>query len=561
VLEALGGISTLCLDKTGTLTANAMTVRVIRTAARELAVTGDGFAPTGDFVDAGQRIDPAADPLLLALLHAGRSCNEAALEQNAEDRSWKALGDPSEAALLGAAGKAGLGIGPLVQEVLRTIPAAAGHPWMVVLARQAGVVRAYVKGAPEQLFERCTTVRTAAGPQPIDEAKKKEWREANAQLAERALRVFALAVSPDGAEPDPEQGFELLGLVGMADPPRAGVKEALAAAHQAGIRTIMITGDQPATALAIARELDLAAGREPRVRSGADAPAADEDVYARATPEGKLLLVRALQQSGQTVAMTGDGVNDGPALRAADAGIAMGRGTEVAKAAAAIVLLDERLDTVLVAIREGRSVFVNIQRALDYLLSCSTATVLTVLLATVVEFPPVLLPLQILYLNLLMHTFPALGLTLEPADPEVMRQPPLPRASALLPPARLAAVLWHGLVIAALTLAVSSWAIHHGGIEHGRSLTFAVLATALLLHAFSDSSPRAFAGWLLWRKPTLVIFVGLALALQALALYLPPLRRLLSMTALDWHDWLGILGAAVASVLVIEVSKRTFRSS
>jgi Ca2+-transporting ATPase len=285
---------------------------------------------------------------------------------------------------------------------------------------------------------------------------------------------------------------------------------------------------------------------------------ADVDVYARATPEGKFLLVRALQESGQQVGMTGDGVNDAPALRAADAGIAMGNGTEVAKSASAIILLDESLPTLLAGIQEGRAVFRNIQKALDYLLSCSIATVLAAFITMAVGNPPLLSPLQILYLNLLMHTFPALGLTLERADPEVMKRAPLPLRASLLPPARMASILWHGIIIGVAAVAMGAWGLHHEGEAHGRSLAFATLATALLLHAFSDRSPRPFGGWAAWRNLTLVGCVSVALALQLLALYLPWLSRLLTMTRFTLGDWLGVLAAAVGTVLAVEVSKWAF---
>ncbi len=562
VLEALGGITTLCLDKTGTLTENAMTVRVVELADLELTVTGEGFTPTGEFHQAGQRIETASQPGLLLLLRSCQFCNQATLEQ--EDGRWHIHGDPSEGALLCAAAKAGL---PdprqlLLEPVVRTVPAGRDHPFMIVVTRAQQEQRLYIKGAPEQVLARCTTVRTAAGRQELDDELRAQWLLRNHRLADRALRVFGVAI---GAAPIPEvgqedaadreQGWEWLGLVGMADPPRAGVKDALAVAHRAGIRTIMITGDQPATAVAIARELDLADGRAPTVLTGSGDLTADADVYARATPEGKFQLVQALQRRGQQVGMTGDGVNDAPALRAADAGIAMGRGTEVAKAAAAIVLVDESLPTLLTGVAEGRAVFRNIQKALDYLLSCSLATVLAAFITMAVGNPPILLPLQILYLNLLMHTFPALGLTLEPASPDILKRAPLRREAALLSPARLAAILWHGIIIGIAAVAIGAWGLHHEGEAHGRSLAFATLATSLLLHAFSDRSPRPFRGWAAGRNPTLLVCVGTALVLQFLALYLPALRQLLAMTPFTVGDWLGVLAAAAGSVLAVELSK------
>jgi Ca2+-transporting ATPase len=564
VLEALGGITSLCMDKTGTLTANAMTVRAVKVSGHELEVTGEGWTPAGDFLENGQPINPKSSPILSELLQTCQRCNEATLESEAG--LWHIHGDPSEGALLCAAAKAGLADPRLRlnEPTVRTVPAGRGHPLMIVVARtEEGSERAFVKGAPEQVLERCSSFRAVEGTRALDETTRVEWLNANRALAGRALRVFGVAVSPSprsgapasAAPVEREHGWEWLGLIAMADPPRAGVKAALAQAHQAGIRTIMITGDQPATALAIARELDLASGREPRVLASAESLVAGVDVYARATPEGKFALVRALQESGEQVAMTGDGVNDAPALRAANAGIAMGRGTEVAKAAAAIILMDESLTTLLIGIQEGRSVFLNIQKALDYLLSCSIATVLAVLVTTAVGNPPILLPLQILYLNLLMHTFPALGLTLEPSDPEVMQRPPVRPGAALLSPVRMGAILWHGIIIAIGAVAIGAWGLHHGGEAHARSLAFAALATSLLLHTFADRSSRPFQGWHAWRNPTLLLCVGAALSLQFVALYLPTMRRLLAMTDFTLHDWVGILSAVAGTVVAIEVSK------
>ena len=563
VLESLGGITTLCMDKTGTLTENAMTVRQVQIPDHALSVTGQGFSPIGEFQENGSRIEPSTYPGLLDLLRTCQQCNQATLEQ--DGGTWHIHGDPSEGALLCAAAKAGLADLLPEQNRLRTIAAGNAHPWMVVITSAQEQEQLAVKGAPEEVLARCSTIRTAAGSQVLDDAARAQWLAANHQLADRALRVFGVATAsvPNGrsaaaTDAELEHNWEWLGLIGMADPPRKGVKEALALAHNAGIRTIMITGDQPATAVAIARELDLAAGREPKVLTGAESPVADVDVYARATPEGKFLLVRALQQSGQQVGMTGDGVNDAPALRAADAGIAMGNGTDVAKSAAAIVLLDESLPTLLIGIAEGRAVFQNIQRALDYLLSCSLATMLTALITMAVGNPPILLPLQILYLNLLMHTFPALGLTLERASPDVMMRPPVPRKAALLSPTRMAEILWHGIIIGIAAVSTGAWGLHHQGEAHARSLAFATLATSLLLHAFSDRSPRPFGGWAVWRNPTLLVCVGIAMSLQFLALYLPGLRSLLTMTHFTFGDWIGILIAAAGTVLAVEVSKWAF---
>lgn len=547
-LEALGSVTVLCLDKTGTLTANAMTVQEIRLAGHRLEVTGTGYVPEGSFLEAGQAPGPAVRERLDDLLRTVQLCNDATLE--AHEEGWHIHGDPSDGALLVAAAKAGLADERTRWPRVREEAAGAGHPWMVVAYGLPEGVVEFAKGAPERVLDRCLEVATETGIRPLGAAERAAWLEANRQMAEAALRVFGVARSGPGGS-----GWVWLGLVGMADAARPGVKAALADAHRAGIRTLMITGDQPATALAIARELDMAAGAEPRVTVGSEVPVPGTAAYARATPEGKYALVQALQAAGEVVVMTGDGVNDAPALRAAVVGVAMGRGTDVAKEAAAVVLMDERIPTLLRGIAEGRSAFGNIQKAVDYLLTCSMTTMLAVLLTTAAGYPPPLLPLQILYLNLLTHTFPALGLAMEPPGAGVMEEAPLPRKALLLPPQRLGSILWHGVIMAAATLALGAWAMRHGGEAHGRTLVFATLASALMVHTFSDRSPYPFGGWFCGRNWMLLAFVGMAVALQLVAITLRPLRDLLGMTALAPSDWVGVVAAAVVTLGAVEISK------
>ncbi len=558
-LEALGAVTALCLDKTGTLTANAMTVTRVRLPGHDLTLTGTGWEPAGAFLEAGQPCDPARIPGLLELLRTVQLCNDATLENH--EIGWHVHGDPSEGALLVLAAKAGLEDPRPSCPRSSVLPAGSAHPWMLVRCDST----LSIKGAPEEVLARCTFIRTESGTESMDATHREYWLKANQEMASEALRVFGVATkherdpSLDPLDLDPldprEARWVWLGLVGMMDPPRFGVKEALKTAHRAGIRTLMITGDQPTTARAIAKQLDLADGREPRVAIGTAASSRETDVYARTAPAGKFQLVRDLQGYGEIVVMTGDGVNDAPALRAAEVGVAMGKGSDVAKDASAIILLDEQLSTLLEGIAEGRTVFLNIQKAVDFLLTCSLTTMMAVLFILAAGFPLPLLPLQILYLNLLTHTFPALGLALEPREPEVLNRPPLPRHARLMPPSRLASILWHGVIISGATLAVGAWGLAHGGEPHARTLIFATLATALMLHTFSDRSPKVFGGWAWGRNPMIFGFVGLAVLLQLLAIYLPPLRDLLGMTPLDAQDWLNVLVAALVVTVAVELSK------
>lgn len=544
-LEALGSVTTACLDKTGTLTENAMTVQRVATDALDARVTGVGWAPVGEFRSGETPLGPAAIAPLRALLRATQLCNDATLERHGGD--WHIHGDPSEGAMLVAAAKAGLDDPRPAVRRLTVLPPGAGRPWMLVVCREGDQDTAYIKGAPDQVLPRCA-------PTPAAEAA----RAAAEAMGGQALRVFGVAHKPlaPGWGPEAlEGGWSWLGLVGMADPPRPGAREALGELHAAGIRTVMLTGDHPRTATAVARTLALTPGREPRVTTDAREPEAD--VYARITPEDKFDLVRALESKGEVVAMTGDGVNDAPALRTATVGVAMGQGVEVAKEAAAAVLLDPRLQTLVAGVKEGRGAYFNIQKALDYLLTCSVATMLTVLLTTVAGFPLPLAPLQILYLNLLTHSLPALGLALEPPEPGVMARGPLPRRSALLSSSRLGAMLWHALMIATATLAVGAWGLAHESETHGRTLVFATLATALMLHALGDRSPRPFGGWRARGGAGFWGFLAAAIALQGLAIYWPGLASALSLTAIRPDDWLAVLLAAGAATFGVEISKRS----
>ncbi|HEY3452028.1 MAG TPA: cation-transporting P-type ATPase [Myxococcales bacterium] len=551
-LEAMGSVSTLCVDKTGTLTANAMTARAVVLAGCELDVTGEGWEPSGAVLQRGRPPAPECLPALAALARACQACNDAVLEQ--EEGRWHIHGDPSEGALLVLAAKLGSTERP---RRLETIPPGENHPWMVAVCESEGARIAFVKGAPEQVLSRCVSIRGGDSTLPFSEEQRARCEAANQGLAGRAMRVLALAMRrlPEGPTgEDLESGWEWLGLVGLADPPRPTVRAVLAQAHRAGIRTVMITGDQRITAAAIARELDLAGGAEPKLCVGSD-PAVDADVYARATPAGKLRLVQGLQARGELVAMTGDGVNDAPALRTATVGIAMGRGADVAKEAADAVLTDERLESLVTGIREGRAVFLNIQKGLDFLLTCSMTTLLVVLVTTASGLPLPLLPLQILYLNLLMHTFPALGLTLEPASPEVMTRPPLPRRASLLPPGRLATILSHSVIMSVATLSIGAWGLHHEGESHARTLVFATVATTLLLHVFSDRSVKPFGGLRWGGNPMLFAFLAAAVGMQLTAIYVPAISRRLDMTPFNPDDWLAILIAAFISLVAVETSK------
>ncbi|MBM3267473.1 MAG: cation-transporting P-type ATPase [Candidatus Sericytochromatia bacterium] len=542
-LEALGSITTLCLDKTGTLTLNAMTVERVLLPGHDLRTAGSGWDPAGHVLAGDRQVGAADLPELAALLTAAMHCNEAALEPPGADPraggpGWSCLGDPSECALLVLGAKAGLDDPRPGRELLLTQAPGPERPWMLVVARTGERTGAYAKGAPEAILDRCAA-------ESLGQAGRAGWEARARELAGHGLRVFGVAdreVPPGGDLAAARQGWRFLGLVGMRDPARPEAPAALAAAHAAGIRTVMITGDHPDTAMAIARELD-----------------PELSVHARISPEGKYRLVKDLQAAGEVVAMTGDGVNDAPALRAAVVGVAMGRGTDVARDSATVVLIDESLPALLAGVREGRGAFRNVQKAVDYLLTCSMATMLVVIMASAAGLELPLGPLQILYLNLLMHTFPALGLALEPAERDVLDGPPLPRGAWLLDRARLFLILWHGVILGVATLAVTHWGTAAHGVEHGRTLAFACLAGSLLLHALADRAPEPFGGWTWPRRPILPCFLAVAGALFLLALHFAPLAGVLGMTPLNLHDWVTAGIAIALATVAAEASKAAVR--
>jgi Ca2+-transporting ATPase len=566
-VETLGSVTVLGTDKTGTLTEGSMVARRLWTPAGGVAsVTGAGYAPAGEITgSAGSATEVAA------LLTAAALCTDAALKPPgiagtsaaaggpAADE-WTAVGDPTEAALLAVAGKAGLDPDALRRRFprLAEIPFDSGRQRMTTVHQLPdGQVRVICKGAPEVLLSGRLT-----GDDPG------VLRQAAAQaeeLARSGFRVLAVAAAdrPEQAvrdgEPDPatlERGLRLLGLTAILDPPRPAAKSTVAAARAAGITPVLITGDHPATAGAIARELgvtDAGAAGEAEVVDCRDpaAPAAYRTgrVFARANPEQKLAIIQARRAAGDVVAMTGDGVNDGPALRSADIGVAMGkRGTEVARQAADLVLADDELSTVVAAAEEGRRVYANIRRFLLYGLAGGSAEIIVMLLGPLFGMPLPLLPAQILWVNLLTHGLPGVALGSEPADPAAMRQPPRPPAESVL-----GAGLWQriarvGVVIAAVTLGVAYWA-HATGRPWQTMAFFALGATQLAVAAGSRARPGT------WANPALPLSIAGALALQFAGVYVPFLNDLLKTEPLTWLDLLVVFALSLLGYAAIRLDR------
>jgi Ca2+-transporting ATPase len=560
VVETLGSASVICTDKTGTLTAGQMTATVLRLAEREITVTGAGYAPEGRFLVAGRDVDPAADPVLMLALRIGALANAA--ELHGRNGTWHPVGDPTDVAFLVLAAKAGLERKRLLEEwpEERQLPFASERMLMAAFHHREGAIVAFVKGAPRPVLERCNHIATPSGVRALRHEEREELLAVNRDLAARGLRVLALATGQvaEAAESG-LAGLTWVGFAGLSDPPAEGVAETIRGFRTAGIRTVMITGDHRLTAASIASELGLLSAGD-QVLEGKDIDRLSDQeldlvvpragVFGRASPESKLRIIAAFQRRGEIVAMLGDGVNDAAALRKADIGVAMGgRGTDLAKEASDVILEDDRFPTIGVAIEEGRVILANVRKFVVYLFSCNLAEILVLLGAGVAGYPAALAPLQILWLNLLTDTFPALALAVEPGEPDIMRQPPAdPRAAILSPPALWSAV-GYAVLIALTTLAAFAWGLRRGDAAAAATLAFMTLAFAQVFHLGNARgegpvlSPRRILG-----NRYALGAAMLAVALQLLAALLPSLSQVLRVTPLSTPDWMvvGALGLVPA---------------
>jgi Ca2+-transporting ATPase len=566
-VETLGAVTVICSDKTGTLTRNEMTVRELLAGGERYAVTGTGYTPRGQFVRAEEAVDPQAHADLILTLTIAAHCNNARLLPRGDD--WQVLGDPTEGALVVAALKAGIDVAAR-PELLSEVPFDSERKMMsVVVAGDAAVL--YSKGAPEVLLPRCSTERRAGRVEPLTDGRRQEILQASADMAARALRVLALAYreQPDsGQTEDPETDLVFAGLVGMIDPPREEVKEAVGKCREAGIRPVMITGDHPATALAIARELGIAESGD-RALPGRELDDWSDDalagqveqvpVYARVTAEHKLRIVRAWKGRGQVVAMTGDGVNDAPAVKAADIGIAMGlTGTDVTKEASDMVLTDDNFASIVNAVEEGRGIFDNIQKFVHYLLACNAGEVLLMFFAAVVGWPAPLLAIQILWINLVTDGLPALALGMEPPERDIMKRPPRPPHEPVITAGRGGLILWHGLLVAGV--AAVGFALSYQGnadhLPHARSVAFCVVAFAQLFFSFGcRSQSRTMPELGLFSNPYLIAAIAISGLLQLGVVTLPFAQPIFGTATHLTTEWLLVLGLALTPVTVIEVTK------
>ena len=574
-VETLGSVTVICSDKTGTLTRNEMTVRELAAGGKRFLFAGGGYDPRGAVrvaADAGEQpVGPGTDPDLTAALVVADRCNTARLVLARDAGTWQVVGDPTEGALLAAARKGGVEPGA-GSDVVSEIPFDSERKAMSVVTRgPGGRPVMYTKGAPEVVLAKCRAEHAGGRVEALTPDRRAAILRTASGMADRALRVLALAYRDDPpASPAgyAEADLVFAGLAGMMDPPREEAKAAVRRCHEAGIRPVMITGDHPATALAVARELDIARPGD-RVVSGADLEGMSDgelervvdqvSVYARVAAEHKLRVVRAWKRRGHVVAMTGDGVNDAPAVRAADIGIAMGRtGTDVTKEAAAIVLTDDNFQSIVNAVEEGRGVYDNIQKALHYLLAGNAGLVLFVAVASLAGWPFPLTATQILWMNLVTNGLPALALSMEPPEPDVMRRRPRPPREPVLPLAHGLLILGQGALVAAVTAAGFALVYQDdpANLPRARTMAFSVVSYAFILLALSGRSMRYTMPEVgPFSNPALLGAIVVSGLLQLSVVTLPFARGVFETAGHFRWEW-GLLAVlALIPVTVVEVAK------
>ncbi|MBI5729362.1 MAG: cation-translocating P-type ATPase [Candidatus Magasanikbacteria bacterium] len=564
-VETLGSTTIICTDKTGTLTKDEMTARKILLSSGEvLDITGSGYEPTGVFLFQNTPFHPTE--ILKLLLTAGALASDARL--TASDGTWNLKGDPTEAALVVAAHKAGLKKELLDEEYRRIaeIPFTSETKRMITLNQNALGTAAYAKGAIEVILASSLYYQGATGTQPLTEKKRQEILVTAQAFAGEALRVIAVAYAPVSSLEAAEHGLTFLGLVGMIDPPRPEAKAAIAACHKAGIKIMMITGDHPATAEAIARELTILPPGG-RVVTGAELAAMNETelehsieniaVCARVSPEHKLRIVETLKKRGHIVAMTGDGINDAPALKAADIGIAMGRtGTDVSKEAAAMVLTDDNFASIVAAIEEGRIIFSNIKKFLTYLVSSNLGEIGLIAVASFLSMPLPLSAIQILFINLASDGLPALALGVDPPEKDGMERLPRKLSAGFFSRSVVALMTVGGLWSTLTTIGLFLWAREAGrGLTYSMTMVFVALVLIQFLKTYAFRSDthsvfnHPFSNW--WLNGAILI----ELLLLAALLYLPFWQRIFSLAILSFSDLMIVAGAALLIIPILEMTK------
>ncbi|MGR8980295.1 MAG: cation-translocating P-type ATPase, partial [Gammaproteobacteria bacterium] len=570
-VETLGCAEVICTDKTGTLTVGEMTARRLIAGRRLYKATGEGYGIDGVFISEHTKRIPSHDADLYALLYAGAACNDAEISDEG------IVGDPTEGALLVAAAKGGIFRSDIEAAAprLAVLPFDSERKRMTVVRRQETVARAFVKGAPEVLLARCAFIQNEGLIRPLNDEDRTAIGHSAAWMAHEALRVLAVAERPltdSGGDADEiEQDLIFLGLFGLQDPPRAEAFSAVARCRSAGIKTVMITGDHPDTAAAIAHELGILYGSD-TVVTGRDLERMTDgelaesvpgiSVYARVTAEDKLRIVRAWKSCGKVVAMTGDGVNDAPAIKEASIGIAMGRtGTEVTKEAADLIITDDNFSSIVAAVEEGRGIYDNIAKTLAYLLAGNAAELTVMLAAAIVGWPLPLLPLHLLWINLVTDGLPALALATDPIDPDVLKRPPRPQQAQLLDAEFIRLTMLTGGLTAITALSAFAYEFYFDeSLEQARDAAFTALVIAELLRAFGarSASKTVFEMGLL-SNLWLFLIIAVSFSLQLAIHHVPTLQTLFSIEPLSWKQCIAWMGIGFIPLTALEIRKIVLR--
>ncbi len=575
-VETLGCATVICSDKTGTLTRNEMTVQKAYAGGQLFSVTGVGYEPVGDFRLENNPINLPDFPVLIKALKCAVLCNNAYLLN--EKETFRINGDPTEGALLSLAAKAGLHKDSLETEYpfLDEIPFDSDRKLMSIIRGEGTRPLAFIKGAPDVLLKRCLQMESPSGVLPLSPEAKTQLEKINNDMADQALRVLAVAyryledvAEPYGAE-NVENDLVFLGLIAMMDPPREEVKMAIRDCKTAGIKAVMISGDHKNTAVAIARHLGIY-NEDSLALSGVELDLLGEDeflekvrdisVYARVSPEHKLRVVDAWKKQGEIVAMTGDGVNDAPAVKEANIGVAMGiTGTDVTKEVSDMVVTDDNFASIVSAVEEGRGIYDNIRKFIHYLLSCNASEILVMFIASLLGYPVPLLPIQILWINLVTDGFPALALGVDPVNPLVMKRPPRNPAESVVTRHGVFMITIQGFFMAVCCLLAYYYVLYiqKESLELARTTVFMVLATSQLFHSFNCRSKdlSLFKIGIFTNKK--LIYANLfSFALLLLVVYLPGFSNIFKTYSLNLSQWLIILGISSLPLWAMELWKIT----
>ncbi|WP_371370913.1 calcium-transporting P-type ATPase, PMR1-type [Sporomusa aerivorans] len=589
-VETLGCTTVICSDKTGTLTQNAMTVRQIFADNNHYEVTGTGYDIKGNILLNQQQVDISKDKSLEQCLTVGALCNNSALKQNnititgiwrdKTETSWSIDGDPTEGAIIVAAAKVDIWQAEIEKKLRRVgeNPFESERRRMSVVYRDANNNNIlYCKGAPDTILDLCRYYHTAAGPTSLTADHIGKINAQNEQMASQALRVLAVAyrrltpAQANNLDESAEKELVFTGLIGMIDPPREEVKASIVLCREAGIKTVMITGDHKNTAIAIAQELNIFKESHHKALTGKELDAMSENqldaivnsvtVYARVSPAHKLRIVRALKRQGHIVAMTGDGVNDAPAIKEADIGVAMGlTGTDVTKEASAMVLADDNFATIVAAVEEGRGIYENIRKFIRYLLSCNIGEVLTMFLAALLGLPMPLMPVQILWVNLVTDGLPAMALGIDPNDPNIMRRPPRHPAESVFSRGLIRKIIGRGVQIGLSTLFVFSVVYYlQDDLALARTAAFATLVYCQMFHVFDCRSETTTIFELKFTtNKYLLAAVTFSTIMQLSVMYIPFLSSIFATVPLSLSNWALVLTVS-GWTLILNACKHIFR--